>query len=179
MSMFNKVTKTFQWGQHTVTMETGEIARQSSGAVLLDISVVDCGACVGVLPFVDDDTILMVRQYRYIAGRVTWEMPTGGVHPGETPVEAARRELAEEGGVGAGELEPLCVYHTSKSCMDETAHLFVARGVRPLASPSGGDATEFIRAEPVRFGDVVEMVRSGEIVDSMTIIAVLRAAAER
>src|SRR5690606_12982205 len=37
MSMFNKVTKTFQWGQHTVTMETGEIARQSTGAVLLDM----------------------------------------------------------------------------------------------------------------------------------------------
>nr|MCU0956570.1 polyribonucleotide nucleotidyltransferase [Hydrogenophaga sp.] len=37
MTMFNKVTKTFQWGQHTVRMETGEIARQSSGAVLLDM----------------------------------------------------------------------------------------------------------------------------------------------
>jgi len=37
MSMFNKVTKTFQWGQHTVRMETGEIARQSTGAVVVDI----------------------------------------------------------------------------------------------------------------------------------------------
>ena len=37
MSLFNKVTKTFQWGQHTVTMETGEIARQASGAVLLNM----------------------------------------------------------------------------------------------------------------------------------------------
>ena len=37
MSMFNKVTKTFQWGQHTVTLETGEIARQSGGAVLVNI----------------------------------------------------------------------------------------------------------------------------------------------
>ena len=37
MSMFNKVTKTFQWGQHTVTLETGEIARQSGGAVVVDI----------------------------------------------------------------------------------------------------------------------------------------------
>ena len=37
MSMFNKITKTFQWGQHTVTMETGEIARQSSGAVVVTI----------------------------------------------------------------------------------------------------------------------------------------------
>ena len=37
MSLFNKVSKTFQWGQHTVTMETGEIARQSGGAVLVNI----------------------------------------------------------------------------------------------------------------------------------------------
>ena len=37
MSIFNKVTKTFQWGQHTVKMETGEVARQASGAVLLDM----------------------------------------------------------------------------------------------------------------------------------------------
>ena len=37
MSIFNKVVKTFQWGQHTVTMETGEIARQSSGAVMLNM----------------------------------------------------------------------------------------------------------------------------------------------
>ena len=37
MSLFNKVTKTFQWGQHTVTMETGEIARQATGAVLVNI----------------------------------------------------------------------------------------------------------------------------------------------
>ena len=37
MSIFNKVTKTFQWGNHTVTLETGEIARQASGAVVVDI----------------------------------------------------------------------------------------------------------------------------------------------
>ena len=37
MSLFNKVTKTFQWGQHKVTMETGEIARQATGAVVVDI----------------------------------------------------------------------------------------------------------------------------------------------
>ena len=37
MSIFNKVTKTFQWGQHTVTLETGEIARQASGAVVVNM----------------------------------------------------------------------------------------------------------------------------------------------
>ncbi len=65
-------------------------------------SVVDCGQCVGVLPFVDHDTVLMVRQHRYVAGRVTWEMPTGGVGQGEPPERAARRELAKEAQLAAG-----------------------------------------------------------------------------
>jgi hypothetical protein len=45
--------------------------------------VVSTGSCVGVLPFLDPDTVVLVRQYRYVAGRHTWEMPTGGVAPGE------------------------------------------------------------------------------------------------
>ena len=63
--------------------------------------VVSCGNCVGVLPFIDRHTVLLVRQYRYVAGRATWEMPTGGVHQGETVEEAAQRELAEEAGYRA------------------------------------------------------------------------------
>jgi hypothetical protein len=43
--------------------------------------VVSTGSCVGVLPFLDPDTVVLVRQYRYVAGRHTWEMPTGGVAP--------------------------------------------------------------------------------------------------
>ena len=60
--------------------------------------VVECGECVGVLPFLDPSTVLLIRQYRYVARRVTWEMPTGGVHPGESVEEAAQRELGEEVG---------------------------------------------------------------------------------
>jgi ADP-ribose pyrophosphatase len=44
--------------------------------------VVSTGPCVGVLPFLDPDTVVLVRQYRYVAGRHTWEMPTGGVGAG-------------------------------------------------------------------------------------------------
>lgn len=140
-------------------------------------SVIDCGECVGVLPFVDDQTVLLVRQYRYVAGRVTWEMPTGGVHAGETAEQAARRELAEEAKVAARELVPLGAYHTSKSVMDETAHLYAAYGLTPRALAA--DEDEFIRAEPVPFADALAWVLSGEIVDSMTIISILRVAYER
>ncbi|MBW2255385.1 MAG: DUF2064 domain-containing protein, partial [Deltaproteobacteria bacterium] len=152
-------------------------ARMPDGRPTL-YSVVVCGECVGILPFPDPDTVLLVRQYRYVAGRVTWEMPTGGVHVGEDLEAAARRELAEEAQVRAEILEPLGAYHTSKSVMDETAHLYVARGLSP-ALEVGGDETEFICAEPVPFQQALDWVRSGEIVDGMTIIALLRVALAR
>ena len=136
--------------------------------------VVTCGECVGVLPFLDPDTVLLARQYRYVARRVTWEMPTGGVHAGESIEEAAQRELAEESGYRAGRLIHVSTYHTSKSVMDETAHLFLGEEMVKLELPR--DETEFIEVRPFPFREVLRMVLSGETVDSMTIIAVLHAA---
>ncbi|MBI2081547.1 MAG: NUDIX hydrolase [candidate division NC10 bacterium] len=136
--------------------------------------VVTCGQCVGILPFLDPDTVLLIRQYRYVAGRMTWEMPTGGVHAGESREEAAQRELAEEIGYRAARLTPLCTYHTSKSVLDETAHLFLGEGMERLALPP--DETEFIEVRPFPFAQVLRMVLAGEVLDSMTIIAVLLAA---
>ena len=56
--------------------------------------VVSIGHAVGVLPFVDADRVLMVRQYRYVTGEAhRWEMVTGGCKKGEAPADAAQREL--------------------------------------------------------------------------------------
>jgi ADP-ribose pyrophosphatase len=136
--------------------------------------VVTCGQCVGVLPFLDPNTVLLVKQYRYVAKRVTWEMPTGGVHAGETMQAAAQRELGEETGHRAGLLTWLSTYHTSKSVMDETAHLYLGEDLVKLELHP--DETEFIEVRPFPFEQALEMVLTNEILDSMTIIAVLQAA---
>lgn len=136
--------------------------------------VVECSECVGILPFVDPDTVLLVGQYRYVAQGFYWEMPTGGMHPGESPAEAAQRELAEEAGCEAGSLVKICDFHTSKSILRETAHLFLARDLRPGSRLP--DPTEFIERREFPFADVLRMVVSGEIKDGMTVIAVLHAA---
>ena len=139
--------------------------------------VVTCGDCVGVLPFVDPTTVLLIKQYRYVAKRLTWEMPTGGVHQGETIEDAAQRELGEEVAYRAERLTWLSTYHTSKSVMDETAHLFLGEELVKLELDP--DETEFIEVRPFPFKRVLQMVLSGEIMDSMTIIAVLHVARSR
>lgn len=137
--------------------------------------VVTCGDCVGILPFVDREHVLLIQQYRYVAGRATWEMPTGGAHPGETLEEAAQRELEEEAGYRAGRLTKIVAYHTSKSVLDETAHLYLAEELQPVHAQSA-DETEFIERHIFPFASALRMVMDGEILDSMTIIAVLHAA---
>jgi len=139
--------------------------------------VVQCADCVGVLPFLDPDTIILVGQYRYVAGDFYWEMPTGAMKPGESEEAAVQRELAEEAGYEAGRLVKLCAYHTSKSVVDETANIYLADGLRTVARRA--DPTEFIEVRAFPFDEVVRMVERDEIKDSMTIIAVLHAARRR
>ncbi len=137
--------------------------------------VCEFSQCVGVLPFVSDDEVVMVRQYRYVQGEnERWEIPTGGVHPGETPEEAAQRELAEEAGFRASDLTRISTYYTSKSVCDETAHLYIGRDLTALqATP---DETEFLEVAVMRFDDVLDLVMRSEIRDGMTVIAVLHVA---
>lgn len=150
-----------------------DVARLPDGRDTL-YGVVECAECVGVLPFVDADTVLLVGQYRYVAQGFYWEIPTGAQHPGETLEAAAQRELAEEAGREAGSLVKLCDFHTSKSILRETAHLYLARDLRPASRPP--DATEFIERREFPFAEVLRMVERAEIKDSMTVIAVLHAA---
>ncbi len=137
-------------------------------------SVFELGHCVGVLPLLDDGRVAMVRQYRYIGDHFPWEMPTGNIQQGEAPEAAANRELSEESGYQAATLEPLGSFHTSKGHCDEVAHLYVGRGLRAVKAEP--DPTEEIEHGIFSFADVLAMVLDGRIVDSMTIVAVLRVA---
>jgi ADP-ribose pyrophosphatase len=139
--------------------------------------VVECAGCVGVLPFLDAETVVLVGQYRYVFGAFYWEMPTGAMRRGESEEAAVQRELAEEAGYEAARLVKLCAYHTSKSVVDETANIYLAEGLRPIELPP--DPTEFIEVQTFPFDEVVRMVELGEITDSMTIVAVLHAARRR
>ena len=134
--------------------------------------VCEMSHAVGVLPFIDDEHVVLVRQYRYVQKEnERWEMPTGGILKGEALTDAAQRELMEEIGYRAEQLELINTHYTSKSVCDEAAHLFIGRRLTPAATPP--DETEFLQVATFPFTEVLRMVRQGEIRDSMTIIAVL------
>jgi len=153
-----------------------DIAELPDGRTTL-YGVVECLPCVGVLPFLDARTVVLVGQWRYVARAFRWEIPTGAGKSGESEEAAVQRELAEEAGYEAERLVKLCTFDTSKSILDETAHLYAAEGLRPV--PRRPDDTEFIEVRAFPFDEVVRMVERSEIVDSMTALAVLHAARRR
>jgi len=153
-----------------------DVAELPDGRTTL-YGVVECPPCVGVLPFLDARTVVLVGQYRYVARAFAWEMPTGGMQPGESEEAAVQRELGEEAGYEAARLVRLASIATSKSVMDETAHLFLAEGLRPATREP--DHTEFIEVRAFAFDEVLRMVERSEISDAMTVVAVLHAARRR
>jgi ADP-ribose pyrophosphatase len=154
-----------------------DIAEMPNGRTTL-YGVCEFGQCVAVLPFVDADHVLMIRQYRYTHQEAhRWEVPSGGVYAGEAPEAAAQRELMEEAGYRAGRLIKVSTYYTTKSITDEVGHLYLGYDLTAAALPP--DDTEFIERAVMAFDDVLALVRASEIRDSMTVIAVLQAALMR
>jgi ADP-ribose diphosphatase len=153
-----------------------DVAELPDGRTTL-YGVVECKPCVGVLPFLDARTVVLIGQYRYVARAFSWEMPTGAMRPGEREEEAVQRELAEEAGYEAERLVKLCAFDSSKSVMEETAHIYLAEGLRPVVREA--DPTEFIEVRTFAFDEVLRMVETSEIVDAMTVVAVLHAARRR
>jgi ADP-ribose pyrophosphatase len=98
-----------------------DIAELPDGRTTL-YGVIEVPPAVGVLPFLDARTVVLVGQYRYVARGFYWEMPTGGMKAGETEEGAALRELAEEAGYEASRLAKLCTFSSSKSICNEVAH---------------------------------------------------------
>jgi ADP-ribose pyrophosphatase len=153
-----------------------DIAELPNGKTTL-YGVCEMGECAGVLPFVDDAHVMLVRQYRYVFGEShRWEMVTGGCKKGEAPADAAQRELVEEIGHRAGVLTPINTHYTSKSVCYEIAHLFIARDLQRVDEAIEQDDTEFLEVDVLPFKDVLQMVLDSEIRDAMTVIAVLYAA---
>jgi ADP-ribose pyrophosphatase len=128
---------------------------------------------IGVLPLDKDNNTWLVGQWRFPLEKYSWEIPEGGCPKGEEPLEAAKRELKEETGLIAADYREIGNLHTSNSVSDEYAHLFVARDL--TQSESEPEDTEDLQVRKIPFEEAFTMVMNGEITDSLTVAAILKA----
>jgi 8-oxo-dGTP pyrophosphatase MutT (NUDIX family) len=126
---------------------------------------------VGVLPVDDEGFTYLVGQFRYTLNRYSWEIPEGGCPAGETWLECAQRELAEETGLRAARWEQLGTAHLSNSATDELAVWFLATELTPgVAQPEG---TEDLQVRRVPLAAAWRMAAAGEITDALSLLALL------
>ncbi|HEY7481698.1 MAG TPA: NUDIX hydrolase [Gemmatimonadales bacterium] len=129
-----------------------------------------------VVPFLDppgsdDPRVVLIRQFRHAADGFIWEVPAGRLDAGETPETCARRELEEETGMRARRLERLTTIYTTPGFTDERIHLFLAQGLEPGAEHRESD--EFMELHTLHWSEVMQLVRSGTIVDGKTLISLM------
>jgi ADP-ribose pyrophosphatase len=163
-----------------VTRET--ILNTATGETVVRGTIRHPGICV-IVPFVDDDRILLMHQYRYAADEQLWELPAGllqgrlegtRVVPAETPEACAARELLEETGYRAGQLERVCECYAMPGSSDQRIYVFLARQlVQGEQSLDIGEVIEEVR--PHHVSDIDRMIERAEIRDAKTLIGLFYA----
>lgn len=128
---------------------------------------------VCVIPVCENGDVIMVKQFRYPFGEVLLEVPAGKLESNEDHLEAVKRELEEESGVVAEKIEFLGTMYTTVAIFDEKIDMYLATGLTfKNAHP---DEDEFLEVVKIPLSELVKMVMAGEIKDSKTQIAILKA----
>lgn len=125
-----------------------------------------------VVPFLDRQKLLMIRQYRYPVGKVMLEFPAGHVDSGEDPIETAARELQEETGYVAKKIEYVYQYHPSVSRTRQLVHVFRATGLEKI-SETKHDSGEHIRLQTVSAKKLHQLIEKRKVENAGTLIAYL------
>ncbi len=128
---------------------------------------------VAVLALDDEGFAHLVKTFRYAVGKESVEVVQGAGEEGEGAEEGARRELKEELGIEAGELEDLGLVDAITSQVYSPARIFLARGLR--FGESDTEATESLRPLKVRFEEAVRMVMDGRVTQGISCTLILKA----
>ena len=128
------------------------------------------GAVV-ILPVLDAERVVLLRNFRFVVNETLWEVPAGTLEPPEALEACARRELLEETGYTAQKWRSLGFIYASPGLLDEKLHLFVAEELTP--GPARPEPDEQLEPVVVRLDDAIRMCLDGTVRDAKTITALL------
>ncbi len=133
---------------------------------------VEHNGAVVILPLLQDDEILLIKQYRRPTKQILIELPAGLIEEGDTLEERAMKELQEETGYAAEELIPFGGMFSAPGFCSEYLHFFLAKKLKP--SPLTPDDDEAIDLMPMHLHQALALIDDGTICDAKTIAGILK-----
>ena len=135
-----------------------------------------------IVPFLTDPAgadpqLLLIKQFRHAAGEFIYEIPAGKLDDDERPEDCARRELREETGCTAGRLEHVYTFYTTPGFTDERIHAFMASDL--TRGPTNHQRDEVMSLETVTLSRALELIKTGELKDAKSALAILYVAGFR
>ena len=140
--------------------------RLPDGRINPELYVLEYPDWVNVTAITEDGRFVMERQYRQGLGKTCYEIPAGVMEKGETPEEAARRELEEETGYGGGVWSRLMTLSGNSSTTNNLTHCFLATGVRKI-SGQHLDSTEDLKICILTADQVRQLLKADKIRQSL------------
>lgn len=159
--------------QSAETVYEGRIFRLQKEYVTLPnrhqmhLDIIRHPGAAAIVPFLDEETVVLIQQYRHAVGGFIWEIPAGTLDHRESPLTCAQRELIEETGYAASEWQTLGEITPLPAYSDERIHLFKAVGLSK--APQKLDVDEILSIHPMPLKVALAMVFRSEIQDAKTI----------
>jgi ADP-ribose pyrophosphatase len=139
------------------------------GGYVAGLEVVKHPGAVLIVPFLDEDAIILLRQFRPVISSYIWELPAGTLRSNEPPLRCAKRELIEETGYRGARWERLGYLYPVPGYSTEKIHLFAARDL--TAAEARRDADELLSPRVLARREIIRLLERRKIVDAKTIAA--------
>jgi 8-oxo-dGTP pyrophosphatase MutT (NUDIX family) len=135
--------------------------------VTADMDFIQHPGAAAMVPLLNQEQVVLIKQYRHAIRKFIWEIPAGTLNPGESPLNCAKRELIEETGYSAADWHQLGTITPLPGCSNERIHIFLALELKPAQQHLDDD--EMLKVCQVNLDEALQMILKGEISDGKTI----------
>lgn len=156
---------------HGVRFDLRAVELPTKQGKLMRREYIDHPGAVVILPFLDEEHIVMIRNSRFAVGTTLLELPAGTLEPKEEPIITAGRELIEETGYEAKEIVPMISYFPTPGICNEVMYTYVAKGLTHVGQNL--DDSEEISVEIIPFKEALHLIEKGVICDGKSILTLL------